>query len=351
MLYVATAYHNTGAVLWWFWVGSQQVTYHLLSSDVAEGGQDNYNTQVLSGGSGSSGLYLSLQIGSILGLFIATALAQREPEGVVPPPPDPGCKVTRMGMRSFSSQLSERYQCNPCALPDEERHRRVGVVERAERGLELSPAVLCPTCLVARHHDSTSIRSIRHSRILGRCVTGFDHDCPFLQMAVGSGNRAAFVTMLVFFVTSVALSVGPIFATLAADPRLTHCPKVHRWQWAYLSCVLNSIPAAIMVVGIGLLQTLYGAGMLASQCFLLFNDLTTSEFIEGGDDAEWSDGSSSDRKKKTSGEDATCVCILPMIALIAPLETGRRLYRVVWRAGRAMLTVCCANRKSTKMYR
>ena len=104
----------------------------------------------------------------------------------------------------------------------------------------------------------------------------------------------------------------------------------------------------------GLLQTLYGAGMLASQCFLLVNDLTTSEFIEGGDDAEWSDGSSSDRKKKktSSGEDASCVCILPMIALIAPLETGRRLYRVVWRAGRAMLTVCCANRKkSTKMYR
>ena len=235
MLYVAPAYYNTGAVLWWFWVGSQQITYQLLSSDVAtEGGQDNYyNTQVVSGGgSGSSGLYLSLQIGSILGLFIATALAQREPEGVVPPPPDPRCTVTRMGMRSFSSQLSERYQCNPCALPDEERHRRVGVVERAERGLELSPAVLCPTCLVARHpHDSTStsIRSsIRHSRILGRCVPGFDHDCPFLQMAVGSGNRAAFVTMLVFFVTSVALSVGPIFGTLAADPRLTHCPKVMR---------------------------------------------------------------------------------------------------------------------------
>lgn len=52
-------------------------------------------------------------------------------------------------------------------------------------GVEISQESLCPTCLTPRNHQAR----VRHSRILGRCVPGFDHDCPFLGTAVGRGNH------------------------------------------------------------------------------------------------------------------------------------------------------------------
>ncbi|KAF8977401.1 palmitoyltransferase akr1 [Entomortierella lignicola] len=91
--------------------------------------------------------------------------------------------------------------------------QRNTVVQMADRGL-LDIRHFCVSCVSQRPMRS------KHCRFCKRCVTKFDHHCPWIHNCIGAKNHRAFIFFLIIFIISV-----PVYAYLSFEYLYIMSPK------------------------------------------------------------------------------------------------------------------------------
>jgi hypothetical protein len=251
-----------GSVVWWWWIVPTIGDKHAISTR----GGVNVVLGLL-----PWPVYQCAQLGCILGIFVALVLAQVEPAR-------PELESAGRAEYTFGHAGGDGGgDSQDGGVGPEERARRDGVLSMAVNGLPLTPKTLCPSCLAPRDEK----RGVRHSRLLRRCVVGFDHDCPLLGTAVGHGNHGAFIAVLVMLLLNVALGVGPFVHALSLDPSVKQC-TCHRVSFVFrcVGCYFVQVPHKMFTLVGGLLQACYGGSLLMTQLYLYSVGQTSAEFLE-----------------------------------------------------------------------
>jgi len=118
---------------------------------------------------------------------------------------------------------------------------------------------ICVTCRIVK-----PLRS-KHCKFCDRCVTRFDHHCPWVNTCIGSGNHDVFVYFLVIMLMALGLYAYVSGAFLFLQENKT-------WGAIFLATV-TCLHAVLMGV--------YVMVLLASQHGVIFKNLTTNEQFNG----------------------------------------------------------------------
>lgn len=161
------------------------------------------------------------------------------------------------------------YKCHvsdPGFLPVSIQHRYRTIVELAETG-NLHANSFCRTCLIRRPFRS------KHCSICSRCVSKFDHHCPFVDNCVGDKNHGLFMGFL-FCLLIVIFS----FLYLTYQYFSKYGPETEgtlQLIWAFITFS----PWLAWMCFNGALHTLWVFGLLAMQLRQIALGLTTNESI------------------------------------------------------------------------
>lgn len=155
---------------------------------------------------------------------------------------------------------------DPGYLPVSIKQRFKTIIELAETG-NLHSNAFCNTCVIRRPYRS------KHCSLCNRCVSKFDHHCPFVDNCIGEKNHIYFmwylVTLLVVLYSFIILTYRYFerFAPPAEGFFAT------AWAWAVFS------PWMVWMCINGGMHSLWVLGLCVVQVKQVMNGLTTNEAI------------------------------------------------------------------------
>ncbi|XP_004345141.1 hypothetical protein CAOG_06392 [Capsaspora owczarzaki ATCC 30864] len=118
----------------------------------------------------------------------------------------------------------------------------------------------------------------KHCKICNRCVSMFDHHCPWLNNCVGKNNRAAFMRLLLAFTTSaICLLICTFnFIQLATAEII---PWSHPFMWTFSKMLMaaQQEPVLFFLFLYTLSGVCFGATILLQGIWLASNGLTINE--------------------------------------------------------------------------
>eukprot|EP00047_Mylnosiga_fluctuans_P014369 m.37866 g.37866 ORF g.37866 m.37866 type:complete len:609 (-) comp5473_c0_seq1:40-1866(-) len=158
------------------------------------------------------------------------------------------------------------HTVDPGYLPISIKQRYKTIIDLAESG-SLHSNAFCNTCVIRRPYRS------KHCSLCNRCVSKFDHHCPFVDNCVGDKNHMYFMVYLMSLLTVILC-----FQLLAYRyfERYTE-PAEGFWgsAWNYVTL----FPFLAWMCANGALHILWVFGLLVVQLKQVANGLTTNEAI------------------------------------------------------------------------
>lgn len=141
---------------------------------------------------------------------------------------------------------------------------------------------VCAACLVVRQPRS------KHCSACKRCVTRFDHHCPFVNNCVGKGNHRYFVGFLLFASVSLIshdLLVYEFFTSIDATCLAEINASVTLPIFTMMHCLFIGHPALGMLTALASVHVMWIGALFCGHTFLIGIDRTTYESIKSNSDS------------------------------------------------------------------